>query len=37
LLFSVGNSYVRGSLACKFCRQRQLGCPAEKMFRQGKK
>jgi hypothetical protein len=37
LLFSAGNSYVRGSLACKFCKQRQLGCPAEKLFRQGRK
>jgi hypothetical protein len=24
--------YLRGSLACKFCRQRELGCPAEQMF-----
>ena len=37
LFFTAGNSYVRGSLACKFCRQRKLGCPAEKLFRQGKK
>jgi hypothetical protein len=25
--------YLRGNLACKFCRQRELGCPAEQMFR----
>ncbi len=37
LLFTVGNNYVRGSLACKFCKQRKLGCPAEKAFRQAKK
>jgi hypothetical protein len=24
--------YLRGSLACKFCRQRELGCPAEQLF-----
>jgi hypothetical protein len=24
--------YVRGNLACKFCRQRELGCPAEQLF-----
>ncbi|MFH1825824.1 MAG: hypothetical protein ABH823_00845 [bacterium] len=25
--------YLRGSLACKFCKQRELGCPAEQLFR----
>lgn len=24
--------FVRGSLACKYCRQRELGCPAERLF-----
>ncbi|MBN2076805.1 MAG: hypothetical protein JW762_14750 [Dehalococcoidales bacterium] len=32
LLSSAGNSYVRGTLACKYCRQRELGCPAQKLF-----
>jgi len=32
LLTSAGNSFVRGHLACKFCRQKELGCPAEKLF-----
>ncbi len=27
-----GNAFVRGSLACKHCRQRELGCPAENLF-----
>ena len=27
-----GNAFVRGSLACKHCKQRGLGCPAEKLF-----
>ena len=26
--------YLRGSLACKFCKQRELGCPAEQLFSQ---
>ena len=36
LLTSVGNSYVRGHRACKYCRQRELGCPAEKLFNKNK-
>ena len=31
-LTSAGNSYVRGSITCKFCKQRITGCPAEKLF-----
>ena len=27
-----GNAVVRGSFACRHCRQRQLGCPAERLF-----
>jgi hypothetical protein len=29
---TAGNSYIRGSLTCKFCKQKELGCPAEKLF-----
>ena len=29
-----GNAVVRGSLVCKHCRQRAIGCPAEKLFGQ---
>lgn len=36
LLTTFGNSYVRGSLTCKYCRQRALGCPAEKLFEKKK-
>ena len=25
--------YLRGSLACKHCKQREIGCPAEQFFR----
>jgi len=32
VLSSFGNGFVRGQLACKYCRQRELGCPAEKLF-----
>jgi hypothetical protein len=27
-----GNAVVRGSFACKYCKQKELGCPAEKLF-----
>lgn len=32
LLATVGNGLVRGSIACKHCKQRALGCPAAKLF-----
>jgi len=32
LLASLGNGLVRGSLACKYCKQREIGCPAEQLF-----
>ena len=35
LLGTAGTGMVRGSLACKHCRQRELGCPACELF--GKK
>lgn len=28
----VGSGLVRGQLACKYCKQRELGCPALKLF-----
>ena len=32
-LFSTfGNAFIRGSLVCKYCKQRAIGCPAEKLF-----
>lgn len=30
-----GTAVIRGSLACKYCRQREIGCPAEKLFNRG--
>ena len=32
LLTTMGNAYVRGTLACKFCKQKELGCPADMLF-----
>ena len=36
-LATIGNALIRGSLACKFCKQRDIGCPAEKMFNKEKR
>ena len=30
-----GNAFIRGTFACKYCQQRELGCPAQQLF-QGK-
>jgi hypothetical protein len=27
-----GNALMRGALVCKYCKQRELGCPAEQLF-----
>ncbi len=32
VLSSGGNAFIRGSYACKYCKQKELGCPAEKLF-----
>ncbi len=32
LLTFLGNGLIRGSLACRFCSQREIGCPAEQLF-----
>lgn len=32
LLTTKGNEVIRGSYACKYCKQREIGCPAEKLF-----
>ncbi len=36
-LGSVGTGFVRGQLACKYCRQRELGCAAEQLFSRAKR
>jgi hypothetical protein len=35
-LTTAGNEYIRGTLTCRYCKQRELGCPAEKLFNKGK-
>ncbi len=35
-LGSAGTAFVRSSIACKYCIQRTLGCPAEQLFRRAK-
>ena len=32
LLSSAGNAVVRGRFVCRYCRQRELGCPAQRLF-----
>jgi hypothetical protein len=32
VLATVGNGYIRGHLICKYCKQRELGCPAYRLF-----
>jgi hypothetical protein len=32
VLTSAGNAFCRGKIACAHCKQRALGCPAEKLF-----
>lgn len=36
LLTTVGSGFIRGALTCKFCKQRELGCPAELLFNKEK-
>jgi len=36
LLGSAGTGFVRSRIACKFCKQRELGCPAEQLFNKTK-
>lgn len=37
LLAFPGNALVRGQLACRYCKQRKAGCPAEQLFNSQKK
>jgi len=32
----LGNAVVRGQLACKYCKQKEKGCPAEQLFNKNK-
>ena len=33
-LTTIGNGFIRGKLTCLHCKQRESGCPAEKLFSQ---
>lgn len=37
ILSMAGNALIRGSLACKYCKQKELGCPAERLFNKNAK
>lgn len=36
ILSFAGNGFVRGNLACKYCKQKKIGCPAQKLFEKSK-
>jgi hypothetical protein len=36
VLTTMGNGFIRGNLTCRYCKQRDLGCPAEKLFNKDK-
>lgn len=36
LLTSMGNGFIRGTLTCNYCAQRELGCPAYVLFNKAK-
>lgn len=31
-LTTAGNGYIRSNLTCKYCKQSEIGCPAQKLF-----
>ena len=37
VLSTSGNALLRGSLLCKYCKQKELGCPAEQLFNKSAK
>jgi uncharacterized membrane protein len=36
LLSTKGNEFIRGKLTCRYCKQKELGCPAEELFNKNK-
>jgi hypothetical protein len=36
LLTTIGNGLIRGKLTCRYCKQRELGCPADELFNKNK-
>jgi hypothetical protein len=37
ILGFAGNAVVRGQIACRYCRQREIGCPAQRLFERPEK
>ena len=37
VLTTTGNGYIRGTLTCRYCKQGELGCPADLLFNKGNK
>jgi len=33
---TIVNGYIRGTLTCRHCKQKELGCPADMLFTKGK-
>jgi hypothetical protein len=36
ILTFIGNGIIRSKLACKYCKQREIGCPAQKLIEKKK-
>ena len=36
VLSNKGNAYVRGTLTCRYCKQKDIGCPAAELFLENK-
>lgn len=36
VLSTAGNAFIRGSFTCRFCKQKDIGCPAEQLFNKQK-
>jgi len=37
ILGFAGNALVRGQIACRYCKQREIGCPAQRLFERPEK
>jgi hypothetical protein len=35
-LTTTGNGFIRGKLTCRYCRQKDFGCPADALFHKAK-
>ncbi len=32
LLTTFGNGFIRGTMTCRYCKQKDLGCPTDELF-----